>query len=137
FEDRVVPHAPVLGPALEAPATPAAVGDLINITDIEIDPADLVIGEDGVLRLVEGAVGTVSGTLAGLPFTTQITNLELELIPDAGEGEACSVLHLELAPIDIDLLGLHVDTSAICLDVTATPSPEGGLLGDLLCGLAG
>ena len=47
----------------------------------------------------------------------------------------CSVLSLELAPIDIDLLGLHVDTSAICLDVTATEG--GGLLGDLLCGLAG
>ena len=34
-----------------------------------------------------------------------------------------------------ELLGLHVDTSPICLDITATEG--GGLLGDLLCGLAG
>jgi hypothetical protein len=47
----------------------------------------------------------------------------------------CSVLNLELAPIHLALLGLHVDTSAICLEITATPG--GGLLGDLLCGLAG
>jgi hypothetical protein len=132
FEDRTVPHAPVLGPALEAPATPAAVGDLLTITDITLPQLEIV---DGVLRSVEGSVGTVTGTLAGLPFTTEITNFALELIPDAGEGENCAILHLELAPIDIDLLGLHVDTSAICLDVTAIQG--GGLLGDLLCGLAG
>lgn len=132
FEDRTVPHAPILGPALEAPATPAAVGDLINITNITLPELEIV---DGVLRSVEGSVGTVTGTLAGLPFTTQITDFALELIPDAETGEECAILHLELAPIDIDLLGLHVDTSAICLDVTATEG--GGLLGDLLCGLAG
>ena len=34
-------------------------------------------------------------------------------------GYANQVHVLELAPIDLDLLGLFVDTSAICLDVTA------------------
>lgn len=132
FEDRTVPHAPILGPALEGQANPAALGDLLNITGVTLPDLEIV---DGVLRSVEGSVGTVTGTLAGLPFTTDITNFALELIPDAGEGEECAILHLELAPIDIDLLGLHVDTSAICLDVTAIEG--GGLLGDLLCGLAG
>lgn len=87
---------------------------------------------DNVLR----AQGTVSGTIAGLPFTT-LANFALELVPDnpATAPVECSVLHLELAPIHLNLLGLRVDTSAICLDVTATQG--GGLLGDLLCGLAG
>src|SRR5262249_12701039 len=45
------------------------------------------------------------------------------------------ILNLHLDPIHLNLLGLHVDTSAICLDVTANPG--GGVLGDLLGGLAG
>jgi len=80
--------------------------------------------------------GKVQGTLAGLPFTTDITNLALQLVqPGPGAPDGCSVLDLALAPIDIDLLGLHVDTSAICLSITALPGE--GILGDLLCGLAG
>ena len=83
------------------------------------------------------ATGTVTGTLAGLPFTTTISQFVLELAPDnpATTAVECSVLHLELAPSHLALLGLHVDTSGICLDLTATQG--GGLLGDLLCGLAG
>src|SRR3712207_1696643 len=60
--------------------------------------------------------GTVTGTIAGLPFTTDIENFVIDLLPNnpGTPAEECSVLHLELAPIDLDLLGLHVDTSAIC-----------------------
>jgi hypothetical protein len=106
----------------------------LNITGIDVDPGDLRI-VDGVLQLVEGATATVTGTLAGLPFTAEITDFALELIPDGeGDGE-CAILDLALAPIDIDLLGLHVDTSPICLSITAFEGE--GLLGDLLCGLAG
>jgi len=97
------------------------------IEDIDLVDPQLV---DGVLTAAEG---TVSGTLAGLPFTTGLTNFELDLIPDEAPG--CAILNLELAPINLALLGLHVDTSAICLEITAIPN--GGLLGDLLCGLAG
>jgi hypothetical protein len=90
-----------------------------------------------VVNNVLHAQGTVTGTLAGLPFTTNITNFALQLIPDDPGTPAveCSVLDLELAPIHLALLGLFVDTSAICLEITATEG--GGLLGDLLCGLAG
>jgi len=44
-----------------------------------------------------------------------------------------TILDLELQPISLNLLGLHVDTSAICLEVTA--NPNGGILGQLLSGL--
>lgn len=99
----------------------------VNLTNFEINGTEL------------RAAGAVTGTLAGLPFTTDITNFVLQLVPDnpATPDVECSVLNLELAPIHLSLLGLHVDTSAICLEITATPSPQGGLLGDLLCALAG
>jgi len=99
----------------------------LSITGVSLQGLSLA---DGVLT---AASGTVTGTLAGLPFTTQITNFSLQLLQNQGTGP-CSVLSLHLAPIHLQLLGLHVDTSAICLDVTATPG--GGVLGDLLCGLA-
>lgn len=85
--------------------------------------------------LLTAASGTVSGTLAGFPFTTDIQNFSVQLVPDAGMGGGCSVLDLSLAPINLALLGLHVDTSPICLSITAFQGE--GLLGDLLCGLAG
>src|SRR5215210_8600622 len=48
---------------------------------------------------------------------------------------SCRILHLDLAPIDLNLLGLRIRTSRIVLDITAEPGP-GNLLGNLLCGIA-
>jgi hypothetical protein len=96
----------------------------INLTGITIDPQGVSV-TNGVLNI---AGATLEGTLAGLPFTTNITNFQLS------PGGSCSVLDLELAPIHIALLGLHVDTSAICLTITAQ---QGVGLGSLLCSLVG
>ena len=103
----------------------------IVIDDIALEGVQIV---NGVLTATGG---TVSGTIAGLPFVAEITEFALQVIPDdpATPGTECSVLHLALGPINLAVLGLHVDTSEICLDITATEG--GGLLGDLLCGLAG
>jgi hypothetical protein len=46
---------------------------------------------------------------------------------------ANSILHLDLAPLDLNLLGLMVHLDRVVLDVTANPA--GGLLGQLLSGL--
>lgn len=51
----------------------------------------------------------------------------------ASDG-ACPILDLTLGPIDLNLLGLRVQTSPICLEITAFEG--GGLLGDLLCEVA-
>src|SRR5262249_30249068 len=45
------------------------------------------------------------------------------------------ILHLQLNEIHLDLLGLKVDTSKICLDITAQ-SGSGNLLGNLLTDIA-
>jgi hypothetical protein len=98
----------------------------INLTGVAYNAATHTLTATG---------GTVTGTLAGLPFTTNITNFAINLVPNALPGTTCSVLNLELAPIHLALLGLHADTSPICLTLTAIEG--GGLLGDLLCGVAG
>jgi hypothetical protein len=73
---------------------------------------------------------------------TQVLN-QAVFIPltstEAVTSATCSVLHLELGPLDLNLLGLRVElddcaAGPVVLDVTA--DPEGGLLGDLLCGLS-
>jgi hypothetical protein len=53
----------------------------------------------------------------------------------AAPAGICSVLDLTLGPIHLDLLGLVVDTNTIHLTITA--DPNGGILGSLLCSLAG
>jgi len=71
------------------------------------------------------------GTLGGTPFELPIT-----LTGTPGQAGECDVLHLALGPIHLDLLGLNVDTSAICLDITGEDGP-GNLLGNLVCDVAG
>jgi hypothetical protein len=65
--------------------------------------------------------------------TSQLVPITLAAEP-LQQGATCPVLNLSLGPIDLTLLGLNIETSAICLDITAQQG--GGLLGDLLCGIA-
>jgi len=67
-----------------------------------------------------------TGTLGGHPFTTP-----LALSVDHVTAPAVPILDLQLGPIHLDLLGLKVDTSKICLNIGAQPGP-GNLLGNLL-----
>jgi len=123
--------AAVLALGFMAPRAEAQVnaGNGLVINNVDLTGVNLV---NGVLTATGG---TVDGTIAGLPFTTDITNFALQLVPGTTPGQDCTVLDLALAPIHLQLLGLHADTSAICLNITAIRG--GGLLGDLLCGLAG
>ena len=57
------------------------------------------------------------------------------LLPVAPAQGTCQILHLELGPIDLNLLGLMVHVNKIVVDITAQSGP-GNLLGNLLCGLA-
>jgi hypothetical protein len=57
------------------------------------------------------------------------------LLPVAPAQGTCQILHLELGPIDLNLLGLIVHVDKIVVDITAQSGP-GNLLGNLLCGLA-
>lgn len=50
-------------------------------------------------------------------------------------GEICTVLDLILGPLDLNVLGLMIHLDRLRLTITA--DPNGGILGGLLCALAG
>jgi hypothetical protein len=50
-------------------------------------------------------------------------------------GQICTILDLTLGPLDLNLLGLMIHLDPVHLLITAQRG--GGILGDLLCGLAG
>jgi len=106
-----------MGPALLAPtaASPASLLP-INLTSVTLDPAT------GALTAV-GTIGNQAFNLVG--------QLSLSQIP----GTTTPILDLHINAIHLDLLGLKVDTSNICLDITAS-SGQGQLLGNLLTGVA-
>ncbi|HZV05875.1 MAG TPA: hypothetical protein VE999_12400 [Gemmataceae bacterium] len=70
---------------------------------------------------------TVNGLVGANPFQTTGT---LTATPS---GPSAEILDLHLNPIQLNLLGLGVQTSSICLDITAQQG--GGLLGNLLYNL--
>lgn len=113
-----------------APAKAQNVGAGANVVITDVDLDGLAVA-NGVLTATGG---TISGTIAGLPFTTDVKDFALDLVPNAGTpAGTCAVLDLEIGAISLDLLGAFVNTSDICLNITAIEG--GGLLGNLLCGL--
>src|SRR4051812_33433291 len=57
-------------------------------------------------------------------------------LPPLPAGNACSILSLNLGPINLNVLGLVVRTNQIQLRIDAVQGP-GNLLGNLLCGITG
>lgn len=53
----------------------------------------------------------------------------------AAQAASCTILHLVLGPLDLNLLGLKVHLDRVVLDITAD-SGSGNLLGNLLCAVA-
>jgi hypothetical protein len=101
----------------------------------------------GVLRITSFAVqnnalvasGTVTGTVTNATgvASSVVRTVTLPVITGAGKAAAkavggCEILHLELGPLDLDLLGLVVHLDKVVLDLTAVPG-AGNLLGNLLC----
>lgn len=83
------------------------------------------------------AVGTLTGTLTD-PLgnvTSVVRNLTIPLNVGATQA-TCAILHLELGPLTLDLLGLVVNLNRVILDIDAQ-SGSGKLLGNLLCTVAG
>jgi len=80
------------------------------------------------------AVGTLTGTIQNGVGNVIGTILKTISMIVTFHGATCDILHLELGPLDLDLLGLQVHLDKVVLDITADPS--GGLLGSLLCAVA-
>ena len=80
------------------------------------------------------AVGTLTGTLTNLLTGVTQPVSQLLQLPVTGARGTCQILHLELGPLDLNLLGLRVQLNKVVLNITAQRG--GGLLGDLLCAVA-
>jgi hypothetical protein len=83
------------------------------------------------------AVGTLTGTLtdsAGTVLGSIVRTISV-LLDSAATQASCEILHLELGPLDLNLLGLQVQLNRIVLDISAVPG-AGNLLGNLLCAIA-
>src|SRR4051794_4780062 len=78
-------------------------------------------------------VANASAPAAGQAQASQVPPLPLPPLPP---GNACSILSLDLGPINLNLLGLVVRTNQIQLRIDAVQGP-GNLLGNLLCGITG
>jgi hypothetical protein len=81
------------------------------------------------------AVGTLAGTLTNTANNTVTSIVQAISLPVAQVTGTCEILHLDIGPIALNLLGLQVNLSEIILDITAQ-SGAGNLLGNLLCSVA-
>jgi hypothetical protein len=88
------------------------------------------------------AVGTIAGTVTDLAGNVVGSSLQTVAIPVTipsatatgvqAAAVSCAILHLDLGPLSLNLLGLQIDLSRVVLDITAIPG-AGNLLGNLLC----
>jgi hypothetical protein len=118
-------------------------GFTVPITAKSVDQGEFT----GTLRILQFAVqdgqlvasGIVTGTLVDENGVSTAVIRTVTLPVSTGGGTtaaaaliACDILHLELGPLDLDLLGLVVHLDKVVLDIDAVPG-AGNLLGNLLC----
>jgi hypothetical protein len=84
------------------------------------------------------SVGTLKGKLKNRRVTRENVRMPVSGFGTATGAQSsqlvCRILTLTLGPLDLNLLGLRVQLNQLNLRITAIPG--GGLLGDLLCGIA-
>ena len=103
---------------------------------------------NGTLRITSFAVqnnalvasGMVTGTVVNATGIRSVAKMVTMPVGFSGTAQraavakalSCDILHLELGPLDLDLLGLVVHLDKVVLDLSAAPG-AGNLLGNLLC----
>ena len=122
--------------ALAVPLAPGGVTVPVTGTTSKggVITGDFAIKEFKVVNNQIVAVGTLTGTIqngVGHVIGTVLKTVQMLVTINAA---TCDILHLELGPLDLDLLGLQVHLNRIVLDIDADPT--GGLLGALLCAVA-
>lgn len=80
------------------------------------------------------ANGLLTGILTAADGTVTSVVQTVSLPVQVGTS-SCQILHLDLGPLSLNLLGLQVSLNQVVLDISAQPGP-GNLLGNLLCDVA-
>lgn len=93
----------------------------------------------GTLKLEQFAVSqgqvVANGLLTGVLTAadgTATSIVQTVSLPVQTSGATCPILHLDLGPLNLNLLGLQVKLNEVVLDISAQPG-AGNLLGNLLC----
>jgi len=112
----------------------------LSSLNIPVGTAGIFNGTLTITSFATNAAGQLvaNGTLTGqavfggvtVPISQAFTNLVVTPLT-----QRCTILHLDLGPIFLNLLGLQLTTSPITLDLTAVAG-AGNLLGNLLCAVA-
>jgi hypothetical protein len=124
----LAPAAANAAPAFSIPitgtsASGATFSGAYNLTSFAVRDGQVV-----ALGTISGVVTNATGVLGSVLTTVAL--------PVSVGATTCAILHLDLGPISLDLLGLQVDLSRVVLDITAQAG-AGNLLGNLLCAVAG
>ncbi len=122
---------PVSGTA--TPGTGAA-GNLTNAASVV---GNLAITSFQVVNGALQAVGTLTVNIldaaGNVLQTLTVANFALPITSTT--QQACPILHLDVGPLNLNLLGLQISLNQVVLNITAQPGP-GNLLGNLLCSVA-
>jgi hypothetical protein len=126
-------------PTAVAAKPPVAGSYTVPVTGTLQDGTGSVAGTFAIERFADQggeivAIGTFTGSVTDAAGTVTSGTQALTL-PVTAEA-TCDILHLELGPLDLNLLGLMVHLDQVVLDITAQQGP-GNLLGNLLCAIAG
>ncbi len=101
-------------------------------------------GKQSVKGVVDGVITAADGSKETFSVlrTLKVKSIDghglagLRSGTTAAAAATCDILHLVLAPLDLDLLGLQVHLDKVVLDIVAA-SGAGNLLGNLLCAVTG
>ena len=116
----------------ETHAAPVKINEVQQIVNPFEDIPVIVNGLPGTLDITNFTV--VGGVLTAVGSLTSILGSFPVQIPVTNIAGTCSILHLELGPVDLNLLGLLVHLDKVVLDISAQAAP-GNLLGNLLCAI--
>lgn len=100
---------------------------VLKVTSVAVNSATGALSAAGTLS---GTVTDATGQVVG-----NVSNLAVSNIPLASVTGSCTILTLNLGPLDLNLLGLTVHLNQVVLNITAVPG-AGNLLGNLLCDVA-
>ena len=98
-------------------------------------------GQVRVRGLLNGVIHNANGSTSTFSVMRTMRVQRINGVPASARTAApararCDILHLVLAPLDLDLLGLQVHLDRVVLDIVAV-SGAGNLLGNLLCAVTG
>jgi hypothetical protein len=111
----------------------------LSIPVVSSGPAGTFAGNFQLQKFVAAQGGVAaSGVVTGIWTAADgtVTSIVQNVTTAVTVGtSSCQILHLDLGPLSLDILGLQVNLSRVVLDITAQSGP-GNLLGNLLCGVA-